>query len=109
LLGYFEYGITAVYYFGESGASNSIIITGISESTSEGIEIYPVPANDFIYIKSPIIIEKLEVYSNIGIRVISDHNTSKTYQLFVSHLSPGIYFIKIETEQDLILRKIVVQ
>jgi len=29
--GLYEFWITAVYYFGESGASNSIIITGISE------------------------------------------------------------------------------
>jgi len=107
--GQYEFWVTAVYYFGESNPSNSIIITGLPETELLEIIIYPNPAKDKLYIHSPEIINKIDLFNNIGMVISNKKIISKTYDLDVSQFSPGIYYIKIETEHDMILRKIVIE
>ncbi|MCD4683342.1 MAG: T9SS type A sorting domain-containing protein, partial [Bacteroidales bacterium] len=107
--GFYEFWVTAVYYFGESNPSNSIIITGLPETESLDIIIYPNPAKDNLFICSPSVIERIEIFNNIGMSVLTEKANSKSLQLAVSHLNPGIYYIKIETEHDMIVRKILIE
>ena len=107
--GYYEYFVTAVYYFGESDPSNSIVITGLIENTANSIIIFPNPAQDEIYIRSPFNLKAVELFDNLGKTVHSEKVNSLSYQLKVSHLDPGFYFLKLKTEDELILRKIIIE
>lgn len=107
--GNYEYFVTAVYYFGESGPSNSIVITEINENISNQIFIFPNPAKEKLFIHFPININRLEFLNNLGITIFTKNVYSKTYQLNVSHFNPGIYFIKLYTEQGLVLRKVLIE
>ena len=87
--GFYEFWVTAVYYFGESNPSNSIIITGLPETDLLEIIIYPNPAKDKLYIQSPEILSKIELFNNIGMVISNKKVNSKTFELDVSHFSPG--------------------
>ncbi len=106
-----EYNVTAVYYFGESEFSNTAIHLNddIEKFRFKSILIFPNPAKDKLFIESQGKIEKIEIYNSIGLSIISKKVIGKSYQLNVSQFNPGIYFIKIETEQDMILRKIMIE
>jgi spore germination protein YaaH len=61
--------------------------------------IYPNPANDHIYIKGDINIEKLSIYSLLGAKIdcpiIEKHNNKVAIQ--IDHLSSGIYIFQINS------------
>lgn len=109
IFGYYQYFVTAVYYFGESGPSNSIIITGLKENRTSLINIFPNPAQDKLFIQSLTKIYRIELFNNSGLTILTEKINSDTYQLNVSHLDLGLYFLKLKTEQGLVLRKIVVK
>ncbi len=109
--GSYEYYTTAVYYFGESDPSNSeiVVITSVGNQNTLGVSVFPNPARDKVYIQSSEVVEKIELLNNLGAVIHSEKVNDRGYQLNVSPFNPGIYFIKIETGQDLILRKIVIE
>ncbi len=109
--GLYEYYVTATYYFGDFGPSNTFyfIFTETSEIAQSDIKLFPNPTKDNLFIKSPKMIERIEIFNNTGRVITNKKVNSKSYQLDVLHFNPGIYFIKIETEYDMILRKIVIE
>ena len=88
--------------------------TGVAvteQSLKQSFEIYPNPVADYIHLKqSPH-------YKFIRISIINKNGmtlkvftTPKSIERFdISDLSPGIYFIKAETEKERIIKKIVKQ
>ncbi len=107
-----EYYIVAVYYFGESGASNAIyvdIITNIEDYDASLFQIFPNPASELINVKSPVEITNLRVLNNIGQLVMDEEVNSMEYQINVSQYEAGFYFIKLETSEGTILRKVTVK
>jgi len=110
--GYFhEYYIKAVYYFGESDPSNSVyyILSYTSTKMTGKIVTYPNPAKDKLFIQSPTKIVRIELFNNSGLTILTENINSNAYQLIVSHLDPGLYFLKLKTEEGLIIRKIVIE
>ncbi|MBC8488878.1 MAG: T9SS type A sorting domain-containing protein [Bacteroidetes bacterium] len=109
VFGYYQYCVTAVYYFGESGPSNSIIITGLKENAASSINIFPNPAQDKIFIKSGYALKAVELLNNIGKVVLAEEVNTMNYKINVSKSESGIYYVKLETEEGIIIRKIVVK
>jgi len=110
--GFFEYYITATYYFGESGPSDTFYYLWVDASNvtyEKEIRIYPNPVNDELFVESSTVIIQLELLNIHGSNVISEKSGSKEVQLNVSGLEPGIYFLKLETANQIILRKVVVK
>ena len=87
--------------------STGVAVTG--QSLKQSFEIYPNPVADFIYLKQS------SHYKFIRISIINKNGmtlkvftTLKSIERFdISDLSPGIYFIKAETEKERIIKKIV--
>ena len=109
--GTYEYYATAVYYFGESDPSNiaTVVLTSFEEVDHINISVFPNPVNVLLNIQSVELISKVELFNNLGMVVLSEIVNDNTYQFNVTKINPGIYFIKIETEKDQILRKIVIE
>ncbi|MDR1119812.1 MAG: leucine-rich repeat protein [Dysgonamonadaceae bacterium] len=71
------------------------------------ISIYPNPVKHDLYIQSDYPIEKVEIYNQSGICVLADEAfTGKTD---VSHLSAGVYYVRVYANGALENRKIVVE
>ncbi len=104
-----EYFVTAVYYFGESNPSNSIIITSTEEIKNNLIQIFPIPAKDNINITSPKKIKSIKIMTNTGQVIFEEVINSRNYKIDTSPFKSGIYFIKLETEEANLIRKIIIE
>ena len=89
--------------------SNSQIPDAKSSNHIEGLSIYPNPAgNGKLYITTKNkLIKKIEIFDVLGKQVLSSTIMGKA--LDISILNPGVYVIKIEEEQDIETRKLVVR
>lgn len=73
------------------------------------VEIFPNPTGDFVSISSNKEISEASLFNVIGEQVLKLQSAfSKTLNINVSHLAAGVYTVVIETEEESIYRKIVV-
>jgi len=61
---------------------------------SEGFKFYPNPVNDVLNVSSKNNIEKLQIVNMLGLTVKTVTPNSGNYQLDLSNLTSGIYFVK---------------
>ena len=75
------------------------------------VTVYPNPTNDKIYIVTEAEIEEVVVYTITGVIVgqQSTDNRQQTLSIDLSELNAGIYFIKINTEEGNIVKRIIKQ
>ena len=81
------------------------ITVGIDDVLSNQLKIFPNPTNDELFIKSDLLIKKVEIYSIIGNLLISENNSKD--KISVSTLPAGIYFLKVYTDKNLVISKVV--
>ncbi len=108
-LGFYDYYTTALYYFGESVPSNSIIITGTEEIKNNLIQISPNPAKDNINITSLLKIKSIKLMTSTGQVILEEVINSKNYKINISHFESGIYLIKLDTKEANLIRKIIIE
>ena len=85
------------------------IVTGINEDFAKHqVEVYPNPANGIVNIKSTEEILKVAVYNQSGQRVYCGSAGSKLYHFSTTGLNPGLYLFKIDTQQGIVTKRIVV-
>jgi len=108
----YMYAIEAIYTETDAEVTFSNSILGgtnvsIDDNTS-GIKIYPNPAESVINISTEQLILKVIVVNVDGVKVLSKSgNNSGTMQLSLESLSPGLYYLEIETENGFIHKKII--
>ena len=109
-IGSFEYYVTAVYSGGESDPSNivTIIVTDMEEFESSSIQVYPNPVRNLLNIKADNIVN-VKVISITGQLVLDNEMTGNTAVIDVNDLTPGVYFVNIETQNGSVSRKIMVE
>jgi hypothetical protein len=109
--GFYEYYVKAVYYWGESGNSNPayILMVGTEEFTAERFEIYPNPANEYIRINSDFTITEYELLNNAGQLVAKEKANATSFRVDVANFEPGIYYIKLFSNDEMVLRKIAIE
>lgn len=66
------------------------------------VRLYPNPADNIVYIDAKNVIEKIEVYSILGKKVLSKKSTN---EIQIRNLKPGIYLIKMRDSNGSILTK----
>lgn len=110
--GTWEYYVTAVYYFGESGPSNSqtVVITGIEESMAGyNVSIYPNPATDLLTIQSDIPVTQISLVNDAGVEILNVNPMEKLINLPIKQIGLGIYVIIIRSELNTTTRKIIIR
>ena len=91
--------------------SVSIATTVIAYDLKHSFEIYPNPVSDKIFIKQSLHnkIARITVINKNG-KIVKDFISPDVAGHFdVADLSPGVYFIKAETEKGRIIKKIIKQ
>ena len=108
---FYTYNVTAVYYFGESELSDPVyvLIVSVDENETNELIVSPNPALDFIQINSTIRVNSYSIMDNNGQLVESGVVESANFRLNVSQYSSGVYYLKLETDDKQILRKIILK
>ncbi len=78
-------------------------------SLHESIQLYPVPANDFIQIITPsdLNLEQISIYSIAGLPMNVSNSSLRSFNVDISNLVPGIYIALIRTNKGLVRRKFI--
>lgn len=81
---------------------------GLNELSSS-LNVYPNPVNDKLYIEAEVKIENVAIYTITGVMVGQQRteNGQQTLTIDLSGLNSGIYFVKINSDNGEIVKKIV--
>ena len=83
---------------------------GMDELNGNSAGIYPNPAHERIVIQSSIALEKVELTTVTGQLILSQPVSGNQYQLSVSDIANGVYFVTVyDIHQNVSRKKIVVQ
>lgn len=95
-----------------SDTSNKInfVFTGISDVVANEIRVYPNPVDDdVLYVSSPVLIRSVLLYDNRGTVLLENAVVNeKELVLNLSSIDNGIYFIRIQTINEIVFRKVIV-
>jgi YVTN family beta-propeller protein len=105
-----------VYAANHHSSSISVIrdVTGIEEDQNRNLarllQIYPNPAKTFFIIHSPAPIRGIKIYDVLGklIKVEDQTEFTNEKQISLKGISPGVYFLKVNTEDTEFIKKLIV-
>jgi phosphatidylserine/phosphatidylglycerophosphate/cardiolipin synthase-like enzyme len=81
-------------------------------SLDQRISVYPVPATDIVHIssESDFPVQSISVFDHTGRTVLRSENLLRTdIELPVQQLNGGVYYMRIELDEGIINRKIIIQ
>lgn len=65
---------------------------------TKNVKVFPNPASQFIYIESAMPVQRITIFDGFGKPVMSQAgDNAETIKLQVQSLTPGVYFVKVET------------
>jgi len=73
------------------------------------INVFPNPFKDKLNIQSPLPISQIELFSNSGKCILKENGNGNFFFFFLAQLNPGIYFLKLHTNQGQVIRKLVIE
>jgi Leucine-rich repeat (LRR) protein/N-acetylneuraminic acid mutarotase len=82
--------------------------TGLQDVFEEELQMYPNPAMDFVTIKLPGYEVKQVLLLDGNGKTLDSYEFTDQLQMNVSHLGAGIYFLKIQSEQFSITKRLVI-
>lgn len=103
------------YFEGETGTYLlEIQLTRTSTSSiapllSDDLRIFPNPATDIMHVASTGFMDRIEIYDARGQYLQSVHAGSQQIEIDVSGFEEGIYFLRIEQEDHVSIKKFIVQ
>ncbi len=85
-----------------------VFVTGQKTIEKESlVTVYPNPAKNRLTISSHVIINMIEIYNNKGEKIASFNNEkTKTLQIDMSRFAAGIYYLKIQMNKNVAVKKI---
>lgn len=98
------------YSYGETEdyTVNIVLGTGVKNNPLQAIKVYPVPANDRLFIQSPVQgAMQITLFDQTGRICRDQYATSNSTEMNVSDLASGIYFLRFETEKNTITKKVI--
>ena len=73
------------------------------------LKIYPNPTNGYLFVESEKNINEVLIYNNLGELVLNDNSLNKYKSLDLSKLTKGTYYIKLNINNEIIKRKIILK
>lgn len=95
--------------YGEIEDYSVDVLVGIEELDASLFQVFPNPANEQINVRSSIELNRIQIISISGQLVFDEKVNTMDYQIDVSDFVSGMYFIKLETDEGTISRKITVK
>lgn len=84
------------------------LATSISEKTTYStLRIYPNPATDQIQIESKEMIRSVELFSIDGKNIKKTNTNTNNLNIRLDELRPGMYFLRVQTDNQLFTEKVV--
>ena len=83
--------------------------TGIDEINNATVQVYPNPANEVVNILSKSNMASISIYNFTGQLMEGLKLDESSYQFNTSSYPSGVYSIKIETEDDIINKRLVIK
>lgn len=92
-----------------SNIKNQSIANGFLEINENSIQVYPNPSNGIIQLDFPVhlSIESVELFDAVGKSILVTYSDFK--KLDISNLNPGIYYLKLNTNQGIFNKSLVLQ
>jgi len=87
------------------GSCNTLSVTD-EFSVSNVLKVFPNPASDIINIDSTFSIDSIELFNILGKRVL---NTQATEKVSISHLSRGVYILKVNSSEGNLTKKVIIE
>jgi hypothetical protein len=81
------------------------VVTGMDESEQNTLQVYPNPANDFIYIAGTTEIDRVLIFDVSGKLVLSTELTGVNNTCDISTLNQGAYLLLTKLKNGAIQRK----
>lgn len=81
----------------------------IESALNFGLQIYPNPANNKIYIVSENIIESVSLINSLGQTVLLSEQNNNEFIMDISQFKNGMYFIQIRNGEELTTHKIEIK
>jgi hypothetical protein len=82
-------------------------VTGLSESSTFDVEIYPNPANNLLQFKANENITEVAMYNTSGALVYQQKDAAIN-QCNLTELPDGLYLIQLKTRQSSLVKRIVI-
>ncbi|MBO5957144.1 MAG: T9SS type A sorting domain-containing protein [Bacteroidales bacterium] len=106
------YQVRAIFGNNKSAFTKEVCITTTGDMIEEigsKVEIYPNPVNDRLYIEAETEIEEVVIYDVYGrVQNLRNSETQKLRNsIDLSELKSGIYFVKINTHEGNIVKRII--
>ncbi|MBZ0242087.1 MAG: T9SS type A sorting domain-containing protein, partial [Bacteroidales bacterium] len=76
-------------------------------ATRENIQVYPIPATEFVNIKHEKAIRSVEIFDLAGKMVFSENFNNNELKLDLSGIKKGMYLMQITTENQRFSRKLI--
>ncbi|MCJ7821359.1 MAG: DUF5017 domain-containing protein, partial [Bacteroidales bacterium] len=84
------------------------VATGVDETLAGKIRIYPVPARSDIYAENISDVTLIEIFDITGNKQITEAvNGQDQVRIPVSHLTRGVYFIRLKTDHGTIMKRFI--
>jgi PKD repeat protein len=103
-------------YVSDDGCENSAeetlyvdACTGIDEVEASKIKLYPNPAKDMVHISSELEMTSISIYNYTGQLLNHVELKDSNYELNISSFTPGVYSIKINTEESIITKRLIIK
>ncbi len=92
-------------------ATSDIILSIVQPASDGNLDIYPNPAKDLVHIKMPNSVQAIQLYNNEGKLLLSvkPGNYEYEYELNLTSFSAGIYYIRVISANDSLVRKLIIQ
>ncbi len=107
--GAYTYAVTAVYADGQAMPMMVTVEIGVGIDENEVMfAIYPNPAKDFININTNAVKYDYQLINSLG-QVIISGTANGEYQLNISGINKGVYFLKVVADGEARINKLTVQ
>lgn len=97
-----------VIYFDNVIFGDSSLLS-LTEPEAIKIVLYPNPTADRFHIQGSENVDKVVVSDHLGRSVLSSHPNASNFEVDISDLSTGLYYVTLESEGRLTFKKLVVK
>ena len=91
------------------GKCTGCVSTGSTEATFRELAIFPNPTTNFLVVSNDISIDRLRIVNLFGSVVLNQRTLGNLTRLDLSAFSPGIYFVRVFSNNQEVIKKITVK